>query len=114
MKGLWYYRPGASTRFPGKTQKEWARNERRRDATYYLWVAIPAKLGLLGALIYLAVAQDGKGAWWFINTLLVPVTLVVVIFITPFIYGFWRTVKAFTIIAIIATVFIGLGTLMTS
>lgn len=101
MKSIWFYRPGAAMRFPGKTRKERATQEQHRDATYYLWVAIPAKLGLLGALIYMVITGDSTGMRWFFYTIWMPVSLTAVILITPFIYGLWRSIKVFALMAII-------------
>ena len=95
------YVPSAAMRHPGDNPADWAKKEQRRDATYYLWVVIPAMLVLLVTLIYMIVTGNTSQAGWFLSHVWPPVSMAAFVVITPLIYGLWRSLKLFFILGVI-------------
>ena len=98
------YIPSAAMRYPGDSPADWARREQRRDVTYYLWVALPAKLGLLLAVIYMTVTGNTSQTGWFLYHIWFPLSFAAVVIVTPFIYGLWRSVKVFLALGVIIAI----------
>jgi len=74
--------------------------DHRREATYYLWVAFPAKIGLIALLVYGMVTSNMESVRSIFPYYFTAVAATLLI-ITPMIYGFIRTLKCFVLFAII-------------
>ena len=105
---FFFFLPSASTRFVGKTYKEWVAKEQRRDAQYYFWVVLPGMLGMLGTVMYVAITDDSKGGRDFFNNIWFPACMIGLVVMTIVIYGLKRSLYVFAMLAVIIFGFIKL------